>query len=796
MTRILSICLLLCASISLSAQVISISPAVSNPSQTLTTVITLAPGILQSDTLPYQTTDVYLKQAGDIIFCDYFDSTQVYPGAGAPSDSLICDFTIPVSAMLGWYEVHVISYFKDTVAPFALLPVDNILSYGMVVADPNACPVPFNTNASAITSSGAQINWDPATVADTFRVRYRSLGTATYLYKDVAGAGGIINTTLTNLSPGTNYTFEVATKCLGYSSAYSIIDTFQTVSTPVNCIIPNLLDSSAVGTNSATLSWNVLVVADSFLVRYSLNGTTNYSYKYVIGGNSTGVTGLLPARAYQFQVTSICLGVSSGYSAKFVFNTLGPCVKPHSLTATSITNSSAVIGWTPLVTGDNFRIRYTVNGTSNYKYLTVSGTIYSAAITGLLPGTTYNYQVSTMCSGAGTGYSSISSFTTASTPVTCIVPYGLSSSNLTSSTAQINWSVFVAADTFRIRYRLNGAGPYFYKNINGTGGVTNGTLTGLTPSSLYTYQVSSICLGLSSGYSSTLNFSTTSGAILCGTPSGVSSSVITSSTAQISWNNTVTADTFRLRFAENGTTAYRYKDIAGGGVYTTGISGLSPVTTYDIQVSSICLGISSGYSSVHTFSTITGSIACATPYDLSVSNLLPNSATISWTPDITADSFMVRYSLLGTTNYQWKKITGAGGVFSTSLTGLTNNTSYQWQVRSICAGVNVSVYSASFSFATPLVRLANPGIVNSVDQIEVFPNPAEDKFNIRFNSNENESYHFYLVDLAGRIVLTDEFSGIAGENLQEIRTNHLSQGVYTGILESTTSKNQIRIVIR
>ena len=97
-----------------------------------------------------------------------------------------------------------------------------------------------------------------------------------------------------------------------------------------------------------------------------------------------------------------------------------------------------------------------------------------------------------MCSGAGTGYSSVASFTTVSSAVSCIKPYGLSASNLTTSTAQINWTVYVEADTFRIRYRLNGAGQYFYKNINGTGGITNGTITGLIPNSLYTYQVSSI----------------------------------------------------------------------------------------------------------------------------------------------------------------------------------------------------------------------------------------------------------------------------------------------------------------
>ncbi len=794
MTRFLSLCLFFLMSISLSAQVVSINPAVANPGQTITTTITLATGVIDVSTSslnnPSQTSDIYLVQDTDTIYSDYFDATQIFPGPGGNSDSLYCNFTIPANTKLGWYVVHVLSYNP--------LPIDNILTYGLVVADPNSCPVPFNTTATFITNTGAQINWDPSMVADTFRVRYRLLGTANYLYKDVDGAGGVDSTVLSGLQPDTDYTFEVATKCIGYSSTYSIIDTFRTTAATVNCIIPFGLDTSAITNTTATLSWSTILVSDSFLVRYSLFGTSNYSYKYVVGGgsNSTSILGLLPGRAYQFQVTSICLAVSSGYSTSFVFNTQGLCTKPHSLTATAITNSSAVIGWTPLVSGDNFRIRYTVNGTSNYKYKTVAGNIYSTTISGLLPATTYNYQVSTMCSGAGTGYSTVSSFTTTSGPVSCVVPYGLSSSNLTSSSAQINWTVFVAADTFRIRYRLNGTTPYFYKDINGTGGITNGTITGLLPSSLYTYQVSSICLGVSSGYSTTLSFTTLAGAINCGKPTGVSSSAITSSSAQINWNNTVTADTFRLRFTENGSSTYRYKDVAGAGGYSTVIGGLTPGTAYDVQVSSICVGVSSGYSVVHTFGTLTGSVACATPYSLATSNILPNSADISWTPDVTADSFMVRYSRQGTTNYMWKKISGAGNVFSTSLTGLTNNANYQWQVRSICAGVSISVYSASFSFSTPLVRLAKPLDVSSEEQFMVFPNPADEHFNFQFTSNGDEACRFTLVDVTGRILRREEFIATEGENLREIQTQGLAAGIYTAMLESGNLKKQARILIR
>ena len=132
-------------------------------------------------------------------------------------------------------------------------------------------------------------------------------------------------------------------------------------------------------------------------------------------------------------------------------------------------------------------------------------------------------------------------------PLSCVVPVGLSASNITSTSAQINWSGSVVSDTFLVRYQLNGAGPFLYKTVNGSGGTTNAILIGLNPSSLYTYQVSSICNGVSSGYGTGENFTTLTGTVSCGIPSGGSSSSITSTTAIISRTNTDTEDTISLR---------------------------------------------------------------------------------------------------------------------------------------------------------------------------------------------------------------------------------------------------------
>ena len=71
------------------------------------------------------------------------------------------------------------------------------------------------------------------------------------------------------------------------------------------------------------------------------------------------------------------------------------------------------------------------------------------SLSNLNPGMTYQIQVSSICSGTSSGYSVPFIFTTDVTPVPCIRPYGLTNPALTNNTAQIDWTPYVTADTFR-----------------------------------------------------------------------------------------------------------------------------------------------------------------------------------------------------------------------------------------------------------------------------------------------------------------------------------------------------------
>ncbi len=577
--RLLSLAFLF-FSIASKAQVVSVSPSSAFLSQTVSTTITLSSGILQAGT-PLATTDIYIEQSGYKIYTDAFSISQIYPGTPPYDDSLTTDFTIPAGAILGWYDVHVITYAPG--------PIDNILVNGFLIPAVGSCPVPFNVNASTVTGSSELISWSPTVIADTFRIRYRPSGTNNYSYMDVDGAGSVTSATISNLTPGVLYDVDVSTRCTGISSTYSVpIDTFTTLSQVQNCTIP------------------------------------------------------------------------------------------FGITITPVTSTTAQVNWTNLVSADTFRIRY-YQTPGNYKYIDVNGGgAHSFTITNLIPNSSYNVQLSTVCLGTGNGYSPVISFVTLSGQVNCVIPWGVDTSNVTGSTANILWSASVTADTFRIKYRKQSGGPDLYKNVNGSS--HNGVLQNLDPNTVYIYQVSSVCLGIGSGYSAVKSF--------------------------------VTTNTFL------------------------------PCTTI--------------------------------PFGLSSNATSNSTATISWTPLVSADSFLVRYSVNGTQNYIWKKVSGLAGN-TTTLTGLTPNTTYQWQVRTACNAAPPTTYSVSDIFGTPL-RLAQS--ISESDDITLFPNPATESIHVVFSSSEEKNIMVQITDISGRVLYVDNFIAINGRNHFQAPVSDFSSGIY------------------
>jgi hypothetical protein len=175
-------------------------------------------------------------------------------------------------------------------------------------------------------------------------------------------------------------------------------------------------------------------------------------------------------------------------------------------------------------------------------------------------------------------------------------------------------------------------------------------------------------------------------------------------------------------------------------------------------------------------------VPCITPYGLSSTGITGTTAFVTWSPLVTADSFMVRYSVNGTEDYHWKKISGEYGASSAQITGLSFNTQYQAQVRSICAGVTTSVYSQAEVFVTGNFKLFSEE--SETELIQVFPLPANDLLNIRFHSGINGDGLLSLTDATGRNIHSYFFRVMEGENFIQTDVSMIAEGIYFLNLES------------
>lgn len=186
-------------------------------------------------------------------------------------------------------------------------------------------------------------------------------------------------------------------------------------------------------------------------------------------------------------------GSTQGYNAAWCtkdFWEYIPDTKIPVITAvTDINSSQAYVHWHPYADAVSYVVRRYRSGTSDYgDYLPVTDTFRK--VNNMSANSLYVVQVKAYFNnGASTDWSAPYSFTTANT---CAVPLKPRVSLITDTSARLNWSLPVlAATNFRIRYKESGATEWSVKSKKGT--ETKYNLKGLKPSTLYNWQIRSMC---------------------------------------------------------------------------------------------------------------------------------------------------------------------------------------------------------------------------------------------------------------------------------------------------------------
>lgn len=303
----------------------------------------------------------------------------------------------------------------------------------------------------------------------------------------------------------------------------------------------------------------------------------------------------------------------------------------------------------------------------------------------------------------------------------------------------------------------------------------------------------------------------------CNAPAGLSVSLVTASSAKLSWTAATGATSYNIQYKKSSATTWATTTSATA--YKT-ISGLSASTLYQFKVQTNCSGGLSSYSSVATFNTVpvndncssaitltsgttcsatSGNLLYATTSGLARATCDVNSGTpalkdvwykfkatatkhtIKLTPSSGLDGVLALYSsCTGGQKGCKDNGGGAGGVETLYATGLTIGNTYYIRVYS--AGPNTPS-TTTFTICvtkttTKQMEWSDEESEDNTDLFTIYPNPAKDEFKMDFYSDVENIITVRLIDLTGRIVFANTYNAMEGMNTFSVNLNDVSKGFY------------------
>ncbi len=556
------------------------------------------------------------------------------------------------------------------------------------------CTPPFYTSATPYRAV-ANLYWE-SSYGPTFTIHWRAAGNTdwTTVYPSTSLIGNQYS--LTGLTANTAYEWQMQTHCsASVSSTFTAVKSFTTLScqAPANPSVNNLLS------NVAYLGWSAPTdPGRTFRLQYRPVG--NPAWQTVESLTTTGysLTALTPNTSYEWQVQSVCSPTeSTSYTPGPVFTPV--CPVPYQPSGNP-TATGASISWqiNPAETVNTFTLQYRQAGTADWTTVSsLTPAAYSSyrsyTLTELSRNTGYEWRLQTNCAfGTQSDYTPILSFTTVCSPA-----YAAYTASESSTSTRLIWSVHTDADTrFEIRWRPTGTPDWTtISNLTISQGQGRYLLTGLTINTPYEWQVRTICSPTeSSSFAIGEPFTPR-----CPIPfiyswqSGVPK--VTSATLQ--WERTFTLAQYEVYYRPIGSANWAI--LSNINSTSAVLTNLQSSTPYEWQVQTLCdNGLGSGFSEVRSFTTL----SCIIPAGSTPVIASDNSANLSWTYYVAdADTrFDIRWRATGAPD--WTTISNLtasdNGLFS--LTGLTPNTAYEWQIRARCSATLLTDFSASVNFQT------------------------------------------------------------------------------------------------
>ena len=390
------------------------------------------------------TRSVYVTSAGTY-YCVVDDPAGTGPAVASiqmvelPSPmapGITSTFTPQVGYTLDAYEPSAISYLWSTGETTSSILVTTPGTYtvkafnaiGCESADKSIvitnvglqqCATPDMLQAIQIGLTSAELTWNPAITADNFEVSYWELGSTNVTHVTVPGTQH--NLLVSNLNSATVYEWSVKSICITGLKISATSD-FLTLGGPLPCgSTPQNLQNDSITKYSAYCLWHP-TAADQFIVNYKKVADANYTTLLIPGNviDNFKLELLDEGTTYQWNITSVCAGITSLPSADRYFTTLmdPECDGPKNLFIDFVKPESAQISWGLNYFVDSIKVFVREAGTMNIQTIFLPGNPVAAQVLleNLKPETTYHIWVRSICSFGKSNISDIISIKTGAIP--------------------------------------------------------------------------------------------------------------------------------------------------------------------------------------------------------------------------------------------------------------------------------------------------------------------------------------------------------------------------------------------
>ena len=555
-------------------------------------------------------------------------------------------------------------------------------------------PSPTNLVFSAVTASTVSLSWNSVSGATSYTIHLDNNSDFGSPTPNITQPGTSV--TATSLSNGTRYYWRVKASNANAPSGWTQGTSFVTL-VPAPTSKPTGLSHWDFG--PYILGWNRVDGADSYFVELYTN--SSFSPGSLVGGDTTSsywgftvIRNLSAGVTYYWRVRGVNSGGSGPWSTEndsFTLEPDPPVLVAPSNGATGI-STSATLSWSASIGSTSYSLQYSTSSGFPSEPQTATTTVngisgISQNVSGLSSSTKYYWHVKATNSGGTSNYSSTFSFTTSaavSPPPAPVLSLPSDGATGVSTSPAISWGSSLGAISYRLQISTSqGFSPTVLDDSSLTGTSRQGGP--LSNNTKYYWRVRAKNAGGTSAYSSVFSFTTI--IAVPGAPDSLASAP-TSSGATLTWRAVANA-TWYIGEVNDPNFILKWRDSVTSPSSTA--RNLSPATSYTWRVQA---GNSAG-GSVWTSSSFRTPVKVPDAPLTLTPTPTSTGASLGWSLVNGASAYVVEvYTNNNLTTRVWKD---SLAVPPSSVTGLSNGTTYSWRVQAWNAGGPSGWTNSTFS---------------------------------------------------------------------------------------------------